>query len=528
MTAVEQWAGKFLDSACSLDPCLATVEGAATDDDRLTDYGPEGHEARATLASRALAELPSLPAQSARDKVLVTFLTERLSAQLDFHAAGEDRRELNDAATGPLQLIRQTIESAVPAGDADPARREAGWTSVGTRLAGVGDALAGYRRSLAVSAAAGHVAAGRQVRAAMERCERWAADESLVEAYGDGPQRPSLEKAAGQAAAAYAEFARFLRDELAPRAPAAEAFGRERYGLWVRRFLGAELDLDELYDWGRREFSRIEAEIAIETGGTSATEAIELLESNGFIQGRDAFGAWLQDLLDQTTERLDGTHFDIPPALRRLESRIVTEGGIYYIAPAGDRPGRVWWRVPEDQTVFHPWHAYSTAYHEGVPGHHLQVGYAALGGDRLTGQLALLGGVSGCTEGWALYAERLMDELGYLDQPGARLGYLVSQLLRAVRVVLDIGLHLELDGWTPDRALTTLRDRCHQGPYAGYELARYLGRPAQALTYKVGERIWLEGRAAFGGELRQFHTAALEIGSVGLGQLRDELSQIRS
>lgn len=105
------------------------------------------------------------------------------------------------------------------------------------------------------------------------------------------------------------------------------------------------------------------------------------------------------------------------------------------------------------------------------------------------------------------------------------------QLLRAARVVLDIGLHLKLPmpsgggaRWTPDAALDLLRERCHQGPYAPLELARYLGRPGQALTYKVGERVWRDGRAAFPGDRRAFHNRALELGSLGLDQLTSALA----
>jgi uncharacterized protein (DUF885 family) len=251
-------------------------------------------------------------------------------------------------------------------------------------------------------------------------------------------------------------------------------------------------------------------------------------DAPGTLHGQAAFGAWLQELLEATTEHLDGVHFDIPAPLRRIESRVTRSGGTAYIGPSRDltRPGRVWWFLREDRTTFATCWAYSIAYHEGVPGHHLQVGHEACRGG-LGRQLNLLGGLSGCQEGWALYAERFMDELGLYEQPGARLGYLFMQLLRAARVVLDIGLHLRLpvpsgDGalWTSDAALRLLRDRCHQGPYAAMELARYLGRPGQALTYKVGERVWLTGRSAFRGDRRAFHRRALEVGSLGLDQLK--------
>lgn len=490
---------RLLAEMAVLDPCAAVVEGGEQDVGTLTDYSPEGHQARADLAARWLREIDD------------PHVVERLRTRLAWHDSGEDLRELHVAATGPLQMIRQAIEAAVPGPDADV---EQGWEWVAARLDAVPAALDGYARSLKAAARPSR----RQVELAAGRCRNWIADDTaLVDRYGDGRQRAALRAAAGRSRQAYIRLAETLTTDLTPQDE--EAFGEERYALWVRSFLASQPDLRELYAWGWDEFRTIEAQL-----GANVPETVARLDGAA-LQSRDAFAGWLQELLDTTTERLDGTHFDIPAPLRRLESRVVTSGGTAYTGPSRDltRPGRVWWFLPEGQTRFPTWYAYSVAYHEGVPGHHLHLGsQACRGGLRLD----LLGGLSGCQEGWALYAERFMDELGLYEQPGARLGYLLSQLLRAARVVLDIGLHLRLPKpfgdravWTPDAALAFLRDRCHQGPYAAGEIARYLGRPGQALAYKAGERVWLAGRAASGGDVRAFHRRALELGSLGLDQL---------
>ncbi|GAA4606423.1 uncharacterized protein (DUF885 family) [Actinoplanes octamycinicus] len=503
-----------------LDPCAAVVE-IGEDADRLTDYSPEGHQARADLAARALRELTALPGSDP----LHAHLAERLRTRLAVHEAGEDLRELHAAATGPLQLIRQAVEAAVPGRDADGAAREEGWARVGARQAAIPAALDGYGRSLVLAAGRGHRPARRQVDLVVERCRNWIDDDlALVDRYGAGPQREALLAAAREAGEAYRKFAAMLTAELAPRARSDEAFGPRRYALWVRTFLGGEPDLRDLYDWGWDEFTAIEAELAAEAralGGTvpEVRERLDRPDAPGTPHSRAEFGGWLQELLETTTARLDGVHFDIPAALRRIESRVTVSGGTAYTGPSRDlsRPGRVWWLLPEGQTGFPTWYAYSIAYHEGVPGHHLQIGSEACRGG-LGQRLNLLGGLSGCQEGWALYAERFMDELGLYEQPGARFGYLSSQLLRAARVVLDIGLHVQ-PSWTPEAALELLRDRCHQGGYAAGELARYLGRPGQALTYKVGERVWLAARSSFRGDQRAFHRRAMEVGSLGLDQL---------
>ncbi|WP_326560003.1 DUF885 domain-containing protein [Micromonospora sp. NBC_01796] len=531
--ALEDFASRLLRDVARLDPCAA-VEVGEQEVDGLTDYSPDGHQARADLAARALGELENLPATSP----LHAHLAERLRTRIAFHDAGEDLRELHAAATGPLQLIRQSVEAAVPGRDAGGAAYEDGWARVGARQAAIPATLDGYARSLLLAAERGHLPTRRQVELVTQRCRNWIDDDiALVERYGDGRQRASLQAAAQGARAAYQRLAALLTADLAPRARGEEAFGPQRYALWVRTFLASEPDLRELYDWGWDEFTAIEAELVAEAkalGGTvpAVLDRLDSPDAPGTLHSRAEFGGWLQELLEATTEQLHGVHFDIPEPLRRIESRVTVSGGTAYTGPSQDltRPGRVGWFLPEDQTSFPTWYAYSTAYHEGVPGHHLQMGYEACRGG-LGQRLSLLGGLSGCREGWALYAERFMDELGLYQQPGARLGYLFMQLLRAARVVLDIGLHLRLPvpsgggaSWTPDAALRLLRNRCHQGPYASVELARYLGRPGQALAYKVGERVWLDGRSSFRGDRRAFHRRALELGSLGLDQLRGALT----
>jgi len=147
-----------------------------------------------------------------------------------------------------------------------------------------------------------------------------------------------------------------------------------------------------------------------------------------------------------------------------------------------------------------------------------------------------IAGTSGHAEGWALYAERLMDELGYLTTPADRLGMLDGQRMRAARVVLDIGVHLEkkMPGtdrvWTGDDAFPFLRANVNMNEqFVRFEVNRYLGWPGQAPSYKVGQRIWEQLRdetarregSAF--VIKAFHKKALDIGGVGLDTLKTAL-----
>jgi uncharacterized protein (DUF885 family) len=223
------------------------------------------------------------------------------------------------------------------------------------------------------------------------------------------------------------------------------------------------------------------------------------------------------------------------------------DGGIYYTGPSDDfsRPGRMWWSVPEGVTEFDTWREKTTVFHEGVPGHHLQIGQAVFNRAQLNTWRRQLAGTSGHAEGWALYAERLMEELGYLDDPADRLGMLDGQRMRAARVVLDIGVHLgkpkprihgledlPTDGvWDADFALAFMRRNVNMDDaFVRFEVNRYLGWPGQAPSYKVGQRIWeqirddAQRREGDAFSFRDFHKHALDLGGVGLDTLRTALA----
>ena len=281
--------------------------------------------------------------------------------------------------------------------------------------------------------------------------------------------------------------------------------------------------------------------------GATVPEAIAFLESDPgrAIQGEDRLRSYLQDLMDRTIEELDGSHFDIPGPLKRVEAMIAPPGGaaaMYYTGPSEDfsRPGRTWYPTL-GKTTFPLWGEVSICYHEGVPGHHLQIGQVRYLKEQLSRfqRMAWLGGHG---EGWALYAERLMDELGYFENPDYRLGFLRAQVMRAVRVVVDIGMHLELkiaaddkfhpgETWTPELGQAFLFERsCFPRDFMASELDRYLGWPSQATCYKLGERVWLAARDDVKQQLgatfdqKAFHAHSLGLGPIGLDQLASEVA----
>jgi uncharacterized protein (DUF885 family) len=334
-----------------------------------------------------------------------------------------------------------------------------------------------------------------------------------------------------------------------------DAVGREAYALRSRDFLGAAVDLEETYAWGWEEFLGLEAELKEVCGriqpGATPREVADLLDNDARYQvtGTDGLQRWMQELSDGAVAELGRTHFDIPEPIRTLDCKIAPPGGgvgAYYTGPSDDfsRPGAMWWSVEEGRETFSTWREVTTVYHEGVPGHHLQIATAVYERESLNDYQRLLAGTSGHSEGWALYAERLVRELGYLDDDGDLLGMLDAQLLRAARVVVDIGMHLELEiprgtgfhegeRWTPELGLEFMLTRTITDPAAiADEIDRYLGWAGQAPSYKVGERLWLQARDdararhGDGFDPKTFHAKALQFGGMGLDPLLGLLASI--
>ena len=552
MSRVYELADEHVERSAELDPLSATFRGIAGHDAEMTDLSPDGLAARAALDSDTLAAVRTATVEGDRDRVARDLLIERLELQGELHDAGEDLRALR-ILFSPVQQVRQVF-------DLMPSDTEDDWRTIATRLALVPAGLDGLRRTLREGLDRGVLAARRQALACADQASTWAGGpggedgffSGLAAGYPtDDALRRDLEAAAAAAGAAYADLARFLREEYAPRAPEADAVGRERYGLWCRLFNGTDLDPEETYAWGWDELHRIEAAMAADAEriapGQGLAAAVEVLETDPAraIEGEDALRSWLQELMDRTVDALDGVHFDIPGPVRRVEAMIAPPGGaaaMYYTGPSEDfsRPGRTWYPTL-GKTRFPLWGEVSIAYHEGVPGHHLQIGQVRwLAGTLSRFQRSAV--ISGHAEGWALYAERLMDELGYLEVPDHHLGMLRAQAMRAARVIVDIGMHLELaipedDGfapgqrWTPALGEAFMVQRSHfPADFLASEVVRYLGMPGQAISYKVGERAWLAARAEQrrrGGpdfDLKAFHARALDLGPLGLDQLARELT----
>ncbi|MCI2958533.1 DUF885 domain-containing protein [Agromyces atrinae] len=547
-TPVDTIAEEWVDTLVELSPVLGTYIGRTAGDGAFGDYSPAGQERYIGEAKRTIARLDAATPVDSVDEVTIADLRSELALDVESDDAGLHLRDLNVIAS-PSQEMREIFDLM--------ATDEVGdWENVASRLSNLPAAVDGYIETLRLGIERGTTPAIRQVREVALQARKNQKPDGFFGAFVagaavDGGELPSaltaeLARGAEASAHAYGVLADFLENELAPAARPGDAVGREIYELQSRRFLGAKIDLDETYEWGIEELARMVEEqesIAREiVPGGGVAEAIAFLDGDASrkLIGTDALQKWMQETSDRAVAELGATQFDIPDEIRTLECMIAPtqEGGIYYTGPTDDfsRPGRMWWSVPEGVTEFDTWRELTTVYHEGVPGHHLQIGQAVYNRAKLNTWRRQLAGTSGHAEGWALYAERLMEQLGYLDDPADRLGMLDGQRLRAARVVLDIGVHLEKqlpDGtgpWTGEYAFEFLGQNVNMNDgFVRFEVNRYLGWPGQAPSYKVGQRIWEQIRdeyraregAAF--DIRDFHRRALDIGGVGLDTLKKTL-----
>ncbi|MQM25218.1 DUF885 domain-containing protein [Glycomyces albidus] len=537
-------ADEYITSYAQLDPMFAGSVGIKGDFGVATDFGPDAEAERAKLYRDTLARLNALESTGPADDLARMHMAERLQVFIDKHETGEWRRALR-VPYGLLQSLVGYIDIA-------PRATENDWRLNVARMRAIPEMLATWRQTMNAGIDAGTTVAVRQAvegaKQARRNVESRVFDKHL-KTYGDGPQAGDLREAAEAAYAAFAAAADYLEHTYAPHAAPGDGVGAERYQLAARASLGAVLDPHDAYAWAWDELHRIEDEMEAEAArilpGAGLAEVIAHLDATQAVETSEEYLAWLEAKHQGALEALNGVHFDIDPLLMNLDVQLVhgsSAGSAYYTGPSEDltRPGRTWWPVA-DRERFRTWAELTTVFHEGVPGHHLQIGQAKVAGDGISRFSKVFGSVSGHAEGWALYAERLSDDLGWFTEPGTRLGMLKGSALRAARVVIDIGWHLDLplpaaeakrhgDRWNFDVALDVLTGRGRIAEHRAHpEIVRYAGWPGQAICYKLGERAWIgardEAKAAAGSafDLKAWHTAALNLGPIGLDNLASVL-----
>ncbi len=544
----------YINKVAELDPAAATYMGIAGHDHEMTDFSPAGHDARANNDRQTLAQLNALDSSASSDRLAAGVLRESLEISGAEYEANEHLVS--------IRVLAGDVDAARAIFDLMPTDTAEQWSVIAERMSKVPQAFAGMRESWKLGLDRGVKAQRRQVLASSEQLATWAGRkdapaffEQFAESAAAVPGAPleQLRKAAKNASQALGETADFLINDYAPQADVRDGAGPERHALARRRFMGMKVEAKDAYEWGWAEVQRIDAEmerVAKEIlPGATLAEVRHFLDTDPSrsIQGEGALRDWLQELMDDAMSFLiDNNHFSIPDSIRTVEAMISPPGGaaaMYYTGPSEDlsRPGRTWYPA-NGRTVFPRWSEPTTAYHEGVPGHHLQVAIATINSEKLS-RFQRNTFVSGHGEGWALYAERLMDEFGFLENPEYRLGYLYAQAFRAARIVIDTGIHCGFaipqssswhpgEQWTPELMFEFLSAHSSSDDeFNRSEINRYLGWPGQAISYKLGERVWLDlrddAKKKYGAEfdLRQWHAHALDLGNLGLDLLKSEMAR---
>ena len=544
----------YINKVAELDPAAATYMGIAGHDHEMTDFSPAGHDARANNDRQTLAQLNALDSSASSDRLAAGVLRESLEISGAEYEANEHLVS--------IRVLAGDVDAARAIFDLMPTDTAEQWSVIAERMSKVPQAFAGMRESWKLGLDRGVKAQRRQVLASSEQLATWAGRkdapaffEQFAESAAAVPGAPleQLRKAAKNASQALGETADFLINDYAPQADVRDGVGPERHALARRRFMGMKVEAKDAYEWGWAEVQRIDAEmerVAKEIlPGATLAEVRHFLDTDPSrsLQGEGALRDWLQELMDDAMSFLiDNNHFSIPVSIRTVEAMISPPGGaaaMYYTGPSEDlsRPGRTWYPA-NGRTVFPRWSEPTTAYHEGVPGHHLQVAIATINSEKLS-RFQRNTFVSGHGEGWALYAERLMDEFGFLENPEYRLGYLYAQAFRAARIVIDTGIHCGLaipqssswhpgEQWTPELMFEFLSAHSSSDDeFNRSEINRYLGWPGQAISYKLGERVWLDlrddAKKKYGAEfdLRKWHAHALDLGNLGLDLLKSEMAR---
>jgi uncharacterized protein (DUF885 family) len=546
-SALFAFASEYVDRHAALDPLFATQAGYPQYDHLLPDFSDESMARQERLLREALIELDGIETLDGIDDLGKALMLERLTSTEVLFRTGEFRRTFG-ILYSPLTEVRQVFE-LMPALSAQDA------AVIGARLRQVRVSMASWRDGLEAAVSSGRLPPRRHILNVAGQAELYGrgAYTTFAErvAAATGVEPAELLAAARDADAACGELGAWLRDVLAPTVDVADGCGEERYRTWAGYWTGTTLDPAELYEWGWEDLRRInrrmwELAAQLAPGATRLVDVATVLDADEsrWIEGTDQLLRRLEEFTAATVEALDGVHFDIDERIRTCAARLAPEGTAaapYYIPPSEDlsRPGTTWYPTLGNSR-FSWWRIASTWYHESVPGHHLQCGVSILERERQSRFHRLEGWTSGYGEGWALYAERLMLELGGFSDPGDELGYLCGQAMRAARVVVDLGLHLGLDApgdlgtlgelgdcsgrrWTAPMAVALLEEwALEEHEFAVSEVERYLSLPGQAISYKVGERAWLRAREEARGrlgeafELKRFHSHALALGPMGL------------
>jgi uncharacterized protein (DUF885 family) len=342
---------------------------------------------------------------------------------------------------------------------------------------------------------------------------------------------------------AYVRFTAFLNDEYAPRGRTsigtwALPNGAERYAFAVKRSTTTNMTPDEIHALGLREVARIEADqlvIAKKLGFATVKALRDSIPKIPALHpaSREAILDEYRHYVDQMSAKLPTLFGRLPKAkleVMPIEAFLEKEASTHYNqgTPDGSRPGHVFvntYDFANQLTINNE----STAYHEGIPGHHMQISIAQELPD--LPPFRQQASYTAFQEGWALYSERLGKEIGFYQDPYKDYGRLDDEMLRAIRLVVDTGIHGR-EHWTRDQVVQFFREHSSNNEATiQSETDRYIAWPAQALAYKVGQltilRLREKARTALGDKfsLPAFHDEVIGAGALPMDVLETRMNE---
>jgi len=525
-----------------LNPTLATMYGDERYDDRLDDPGPAGRLARRALAEQARAGALAIDPAALDEEERIS---RDLLALIADHQIAEDDLRDDLVAAVEQQGHQALLPELVQLQKADsPARFERLLARLGAYPA-MTDAVIDL---LAEGRAAGLTAARVVADRVVDQLERLLAAPAAtspivtIPALADEADRARLleavERHVRPADARYLDALRAYRPATRE-VPGLCALpdGEARYAAKVKGYTSLDITPDELHRIGIAELEEIEAQrrtIARAAGfgdDTTAYRAALNADPSEVPPSPEALVARCQEDVDRAFAAAPRWFSRVPKAgceVRRVEPLLEKDApGAYYYPPTmdGSRPG-IYFVNAYDLPSRTYWTAATTTYHEAVPGHHFQLALEMeLQGLPAFRTLGYWPQGTAYVEGWALYTERVADEAGLFRSEAERFGMLDSQALRAVRLVVDTGLHAF--GWSRQKAFETMVAAGIHPTDAAIETDRYIASPGQALAYMTGRREIERLRAARAAregdafDIRRFHDDVLRHGKLPLRILAD-------
>jgi uncharacterized protein (DUF885 family) len=542
--AVNELADRFWEGILERDPTWATLLGDERYNDRWPDLGPDGRAADEVAYRSALAEASAIPAGGLAPEQVITRDLVVLVSENQLEALRQKQYQLAlDHMSGP-QVWPAEMAQYQPA---DTAER---LDKLLARYAAYPTLVEQYIGTLSEGVSDGRTAATVPVRRAIEQIDRLlgmapADHPAAAMVTVDDDSRPRvIEAVEGHVYTGLRRLRDYLAQEYEPHAReqpglSATPGGDAAYRLAIRTQTSVDTNAEEVHAFGMADLDSIEAEmdeIARRLGlaDRHALRASLLEDPANHTSDPEALVRLAQDQTDRAYAAAPAYFGRIPSAncyVKAVEPyREAESPPAFYMPPTidGSRQGQYYINTyqPEERQLHR---IAAITFHEATPGHHFQIGIEmelqGLPAFRILGA-RMAGGAY--VEGWGLYTERLADEMDLYADDRERMGMLEAQAFRAARLVVDSGLHAM--GWTRDQAVTFMHERGSLPMVdAEIEVDRYTVWPAQALSYKIGQREIERARADVSSrmgsrfDLRAFHDEVLGHGSLPLATLRREI-----